>query len=389
MSESLKYQLENESNGLYNPRGNYKKNMIDNQYLIPYSKEGFEDSLKDLETGSACSRYSSYMTDLKIIKNDLGEAHKKFQKARTNEIFAEEQKQIYLTLLKRSEDGLNLTPAETDLLNQTSPVLMEKYLSEFKTTREKCQTEKTRLADLVETMEVKSANLRTKHGASLIFEDSNGTYKRKFTSAAAGVLQPNKRSKEDVALSLIQRFTTEKLLKLDFDKGLSLIKEYRDTWAISSDMHYLYSMIASNMESSRNTIDRLGMSKMLFEGLNKERQVDYSRTIATLMAVTESSKEMKKPALKSRREKDEQAKKVKEVKTKPKPKPFHDNNRGRVRGRGRGRGNNSYRPRKEPYFDQEKAAQPTEKPEKINSGHTEGFRGRGRGGFRGGRGSKY
>jgi hypothetical protein len=406
MSDNLKFHLDSETyhNMTANPMSSmYKKNQIDNNYLIPTGKESYEDSLKELESGSLSSRYSSYMSDLKIIRKDLSEAHVKFSKARLAEEYAEKSRAEYHRILQREADGLTLSPAELSLLDQTNPELMEKFLSEFKVAREKCQQEKSRLADLMESLEGKATTIRTKYGASVIFEDEHGRFRRKFTSAAAGVLQPNKRSQQEVALTLINRFTTEKLLKLDFEKGVSLIKEYRDSWEVTHDMHALFSLIANNMEASKNTMDRLSMSKMVYEGLNRERQADFNRTIATLMSVAENAKEMKKSALRSKREKDEANKKAKDTKTPGKQKSIRGGSLGRGRGRGRG-GSRGRGGQKRKFYEKydsrdnrdyyEPTEQKTPKPEfhvekPVNTGG-ENFRARGRGGHRGSRGgSRY
>ena len=163
------------------------------------------------------------------------------------------------------------------------------------------------------------------------------------------------------------------------------------------------------MESSKNTMDRLSMAKMVYEGLNRERQTDFNRIIATLMAVSENAKEMKKPALKFNREKLDAAKKAKEVKTPAKQKTPRGNINTRGRGRGRGgRGRGGQKRRHNDYFERDsrdnryehrentyessepKIVKPEYYPEKPSGSGGDGYRGRGRGGFRGSRGSaKY
>jgi hypothetical protein len=398
MSDNLRFQLEQEGYQNYAPTQTFRrpKDAIDNNYLIAAQRETFEESLKNLDSGSLCSRYSSYVSDLKLIRRDLGEANKRFLQNLAKEESVEVQKTQYMRTIQRRADGLTLTVSENELLDATTPELMLDYLAEHRARREKSQQEKTRLADLIESMESKASNLRGKYGASMILEDGQG-YKRKFTSAAPGVEQPSKRPQSEVALSLVRRYTTDMILKLDFEKGIELIKEYRDSFQATHDMYTLYNMISCNMESSKQTMDRLGMAKMIFEGLVKERQVDFNRNLSIIMSVAENAKEMKLPALKSRRDKLEAVKKTKEIKPQPKRQSFEKNprkgnyTRGKGRSRGRGRSDWSrpyppqgykteYPPRK---FEDNKAKEPNKSQTDQN------FRGRGRGGFRGGRGGQY
>ena len=243
-------------------------------------------------------------------------------------------------------------------------------------------------------------------------QDEYGRNVKKFTSATVGIQQPNKRDQKEVALALIKRFTTaESLLKIDFEKGLLLVKEYRDSFEPTHDMNYLFSLIANNMENSRSIIDRMGFCKMIFEGLNKERQQDFNRSINNLISNKENLAEMRLPALKERRDKilaeklkksapkvADKAKLGKNNKTRG---SFRGRNRGRGRGRSKGRGRggysggykNFYEPyqQQQPWFQEPAGAQPPQTQDKPvgDNNPAGGFRGRGRGGFRGGRGGRY
>ena len=398
MSDNMRFQLEQEGYQNYAQTQMYRraKDSIDNNYLVSARKETYEESLRNLDSGSLCSRYSSYVSDLKLIRRDLGEANKRFLANLKIEEEVETQKTEYLQLSQRRANGITLTIQENNLLDETTLDLMNDYLAEHRAKREKSQQEKTRLADSIENLENKATNLRRKQGASMIIEDGQG-YKRKFTSALPGVEQPNKRPQNEVALSLIRRYTTEMVLKLDYEKGIVLIKEYRDSFVATNDMYTLYNMICTNMENSKMTMDRLSMAKMVYEGLVKDRQVDFNRNLATIMAVAENAKEMKLPALKSKRDKLDLVKKVKETKPVAKKpvyeKPARRGNYNRGRGRNKGRG----RPFWQPYYPSQSPKpefsgrkfedQKIKDPVKNQTDHT--FRGRGRGGFRGGRGGQY
>ena len=412
--EQLRAQLELESSRSYVPMSLYNKskNDIDNNYLVPTSNEALEQSLQGLGSGSIIARYNSYMVDVKVVKKDLAEAFLKYTRAREAEELSERQKLDFCRITSRRDEGLNLTDAETDLLNMGTLSGMEQYVTEQRTNREKAQQRKTTLTDQLESLETKASNLRNKHGASVIMQDEYGRNVRKFTSATVGIMQPNKRDQKEVALALIKRFTTpESLLKLDFEKGLLLVKEYRDSFEPTHDMNYLYSLIANNMENSRTIIDRMGFSKMLFEGLNKERQADFNRAISNLSSNKENLAEMRLPALKERRDKllaEKQKKSAPKVVDKTKLGKsnktrggFRGKGRGRGRGRSRGRGrggyNGGHKTFYEPYAPQwypdtstqtPQGSQNTDKPSGDNN-PSGGFRGRGRGGFRGGRGGRY
>jgi hypothetical protein len=412
--EQLRAQLELESSRSYVPMSLYNKgkNDIDNNYLVPTSNEALEQSLQGLGSGSIIARYNSYMVDVKVVKKDLSEAFLKYTRAREAEELSERQKIDFCRITSRRDEGLNLTDAEADLLNRGTLIGMEQYVTEQRTNREKAQQRKATLTDQLESLETKASNLRNKHGASVIMQDEYGRNVRKFTSATVGIMQPNKRDQKEVALALIKRFTTpESLLKLDFEKGLLLVKEYRDSFEPTHDMNYLYSLIANNMENSRTIIDRMGFSKMLFEGLNKERQADFNRAISNLSSNKENLAEMRLPALKERRDKllaEKQKKSAPKLVEKTKP-GKSNKTRGGFRGRGRGRGrgrsksrgrggyNGGHKTFYEPYAPQwypdtstqnPQGSQNTEKPS-GDSNPTGGFRGRGRGGFRGGRGGRY
>jgi hypothetical protein len=414
--EQLKAQLELESSRSYAPLSLFGKNKndIDNNYLVPQTNEALEQSLQGLGSGSIIARYNSYMCDVKVIKKDLSEAFSDYKRKREAEETAERQKVDYWRMRKRREEGLTLTAAEADLVNNATVEGMNAYVNEQKSHREKAQQRKTTLTDQLENLETKASNLRNKHGASVIMQDEYGRNVRKFTSATVGIQQPNKRDQKEVALALIKRFTTpESLLKLDFDKGLLLVKEYRDSFEPTHDMNYLYSLIANNMENSKFIIDRIGFSKMLYEGLNKERQNDFNRAISNLSSNKENLAEMRLPALKERRDKllAEKLKKstpksAEKAKTGKFNKPRggqRNRGRGRGRGRSRGRGRGGYGGSHKNYYDsyqqqprwfQEPSSQPAqasqsqEKPTGDNN-PAGSFRGRGRGGFRGGRGGRY
>jgi hypothetical protein len=413
--EQLRAQLEIESSRSVAPLSLYSKgkNDIDNNYLVPQSNEALEQSLQGLGSGSIIARYNSYMCDVKVVKKDLTEAFSRYKTAREIEELAERQKIDFQRMTLRREEGLTLTQAEANLLNTATAEGMDIYVNEQKTHREKAQQRKTTLTDQLESLETKASNLRTKHGASVIMQDEYGRNVRKFTSATVGIKQPNKRDQKEVALALIKRFTTpESLLKLDFDKGLLLVKEYRDSFEPTHDMNYLYSLIANNMENSRHIIDRMGLAKMIYEGLNKARQNDFNRAISNLSSNKENLAEMRLPALKERRDKSlaeklkksapkiaERAKLGRNNKTRGNPR---GRGRGRGRGRSRGRGRGGYGGHKgyyEPYAQQapwfqepsSQGSQPPQTQEKPagENNPTGGFRGRGRGGFRGGRGGRY
>ena len=407
--EQLRAQLEIESSRSLPPLSLYGKgkNDIDNNYLVPQSNEALEQSLQGMGTGSIIARYNSYMSDVTVVKKDLSEAFARYKIARETEELAEHQKIDFQRMTRRREEGLTLTQAETNLLNTATAEGMDMYVMEQKTFREKAQQRKTTLTDQLESLETKASNLRNKHGASVIMQDEHGRNVRKFTSATVGIKQPNKRDQKEVALALIKRFTTpESLLKLDFEKGLLLVKEYRDSFEPTHDMNYLYSLIANNMENSRTIIDRMGCAKMIYEGLNRERQNDFNRAISNLSSNKENLAEMRLPALKERRDKllaeklkksaPKTAEKAKLGKSNKSRGGHRGRGGGRGKGRSRGRGRGGYGGGHKGYYEpyaqqpnwyQEPGSQKTTNLDKpTGESPTGGFRGRGRGGFRGGRG---
>ena len=139
----MRFQLEQEGYQNYAQTQMYRraKDSIDNNYLVSARKETYEESLRNLDSGSLCSRYSSYVSDLKLIRRDLGEANKRFLANLKIEEEVETQKTEYLQLSQRRANGITLTIQENNLLDETTLDLMNDYLAEHRAKREKSQQE--------------------------------------------------------------------------------------------------------------------------------------------------------------------------------------------------------------------------------------------------------
>ena len=90
-------------------------------------------------------------------------AFKNYKLARETEELAECQKSDYERYLSRREEGLNISAAEADLINNTTPEGMDAYVIEKRGVREKAQQRKTTLTDQLESLETKASNITFMH----------------------------------------------------------------------------------------------------------------------------------------------------------------------------------------------------------------------------------